>query len=181
MSWRKLPAGRVRHSGTPTIPHLNLNFSPTTFPLSPVHLSPCPPRNDRPERSKNDFDPNFCASSYRHKCGPGPISRASSAESPPRCPGRQAGSSRPSPSTTKTIVRPNPLLRSKAPGQSWLLSTLDLPYFSEYRMLPYLGQSPVLPEHLQVRLPHYRILHMHEGLQNGEIGDLLCFQPTPYP
>ena len=36
-------------------------------------------------------------------------------------------------------------------------------------MLPYLGQSPVLPEHLQVRLLHYRVLHIHEGLQNGKM------------
>ena len=57
----------------------------------------------------------------------------------------------------------------QAPGQSWLFSILDLPYHSEYRMLPYLGQSPVLPEHLQVRLLHYRILHIHEGLQNGKM------------
>ena len=62
-----------------------------------------------------------------------------------------------------------PLIEIQAPGQSWLLSTLDLPYLSEYRMLPYLGQSPVLPEHLQVRLLHYRVLHIHEGLQNGKM------------
>ena len=36
-------------------------------------------------------------------------------------------------------------------------------------MLPYLGQSPVLPEHLQVRLLHNSILHIHEGLQNGKM------------
>ena len=36
-------------------------------------------------------------------------------------------------------------------------------------MLPYLGQSPVLPEHVQVRLLHNSILHIHEGLQNGKM------------
>ena len=168
VSWRKLPAGRVRHSGTPTISHLNSEFSPTPFSLVSFQPPSRPPRNERPERSKIMLTQIFVHSltviSTNGDRSPGlPQHRLfHAAQDIGRARHVNLHLQRNSLETEFPIGIP-------APGNIWPLSILDLPYYSEYRMLPYLGQSPVLPEHLQVRLLHYSILHIHEGLQNGKM------------